>query len=284
MKTAKTPVRSLLSIITRDERRSRESRSTLSLSAVKFLPLVFLLSNCAAPPPPEKELGNRTFSSIAIISPSDILSVSASDPRSDKMKESIGTGAASGSLGGMLIGAAACGPYLYGLCVIGIGTAGFITGGAGGAIFGFSGISGSTAEDLTNMVEDINLANDLQTELVNNVIQQVDVAMLSNPETAEIQVVITIEKLEFAKAQRKVHLQSTVRASFESTESRRVPEYGSRVFKGRSSEYNLDNLLESDTGAVRDAVKESLQNVVDEIVLVLNAHWNLATDKKVSAN
>ncbi len=241
--------------------------------AVVSLILAIALTSCSAPPPPQKSLGDRRFTSVALISPADILSVTAGDTRADRVKEGVGVGAASGSLGGMLVGAAACGPYLYGLCVMGLGAAGLLAGGAGGAIYGYTGISGSKAEGLAQRVSDIHSDRDLQTWLVDSVLQRLPPEMLAEPAAAEVQVVLTIEKIEFNKLEGKVHVETTVMAAFESTESRRVPEYGSRLFTGQSGGFRLEELLDQDSSSMKSAVDQSMLPTIDEIVEVLNARW-----------
>jgi uncharacterized membrane protein len=241
------------------------------------LTIVLVLTGCTTPPPPQKNLGKQTFSSIALMSPADILNVTTADPRSEKLAEGVGTGAASGSLGGMLVGAAACGPYLYGLCVIGLGTAGFIAGGTSGAIYGFSGISDSSAKELERRIESFNDENDLQAQLVTNVTGLVPNEVLSEPGLAEIQAIVTIENIQFLKSDGEVHIEILVRLTFGTRESRRVPELGSRTFIGSSKADDIDYWLESGSGEIESVIVRTLDEIAKKIAAALVEHWSPAT-------
>jgi uncharacterized membrane protein len=258
----------------------RTVRSKCTLNTARCMVILLVLTSCTVPPPPRKELDTQTFSSIAIISPTDISNVASVGTRSEKMKEGVGIGVASGSLGGMLVGAAACGPYLYGLCVIGLGAAGIIAGGTSGAIYGFSGISDSAARDLKNKLEDLNHEKDLQALLTTHVKTLVPDEMLTEPEVADIQAILVIESIEFLKSEGEVYLETLVRLTFATTESRRVPEHGSRVFMGRSQSAEIDVRLDNDSDEIELAIKKSLNEIAIEIALVLTEHWSpsVATD------
>jgi len=243
------------------------------LYTVGCIVVVLFLTCCAAPPPPRKELGSQTFTSIALISPADIIIVTSGDTRSDKLKEGIGTGAATGSLGGMLVGAAACGPYLYGLCVIGLGAAGFIAGGTGGAIYGFSGVSGSAADGLQKKVEDLDREKDLQAQLVTHVKALLPDEMLTEPEVAEIQAILVIENVKFHKMKDEVYLEVLVRLTFATNESRRVPELGSRIFTARSLPADIDDWLDEGSNKLELAIEGSLYEITGIIASTLTEHW-----------
>jgi uncharacterized membrane protein len=251
-------------------------KSGFRLNTSRCLIVTLSLTGCTTPPPPEKELANQKFSSIALISPADILSVTTADPRSDKLKQGVGTGVTSGSLGGMLVGAAACGPYLYGLCVIGIGAAGFIAGGASGAIYGFSGLSDSSARELEGRIEDINLENDLQTQLVEHVKELVPNEVLSEPALAEIQAIVAIEKIQFLKSAGEVHLEILVRLTFATRESRRVPELGSRDFTAHSKGDDIDHWLEAESSKLESVVAGILDEIARNMAEALVSHWSPA--------
>jgi hypothetical protein len=234
--------------------------------------LITSLASCASSAlKPELEV---YFTSIALVSPQDVLDATQPRTRGDKAQEGAGKGLAAGTVGGAAVGALACGPFLYGLCVTALMGAGMLAGGATGALYGFSGFPKDVARKLEHNVEALSRQQDLQSSLVDHIRQQVPSEMLTEPETAEIQAVLVIENVEFIKAKGKVHLVSTVQVTFESTESRRVPQYGSRVFKGQSRDFELNNWLDTSSGDLEEAIRQSLLEVAGKIVTVLNDRWD----------
>jgi hypothetical protein len=237
--------------------------------------LCLSLFACAAPKPQKSELPDRTFSSIALISPKDIIAINTPETRTDRGVKGATTGSASAGLGGVLIGAAACGPYLYGLCVVGLGTAGLVAGGTAGALYGFTGISGDMAKELEQRVVILNRQRDLPSELVNNVTSRVPATMLAQPEYAEVQAILTIEKIEFSREQGLAYLKTQVRLTFAATESQRKPEFGSRLFYSLTEEKDFDSWLDTDSNALDLAIDKCLTSLAEEIEVVLREHWAL---------
>lgn len=228
---------------------------------------------CATPKVEKDELPDRTFSSIVLISPKDIIEINTPETRSDRVAEGAIAGSAGTGLAATLIGAAACGPYLYGLCVVGMGTAGLLAGGATGALYGFSGLPADVVKKLEQRMVELNQQRDLQSELVNKVTSRVPAAMLAQPDAAEVQAILTIEKIDFSHKKGQALLKTQVRLTFAATESQRKPEFGSRLFYSRSEQEDLDAWLEPDSSALNRALNECLASVAEEIETVLREHW-----------
>ena len=247
------------------------------VTASLVITMVVTLASCSSPKPrSEPEVH---FASIALVSPKEVLDASQPQSRGDRAQEGVAKGGATGVVGGAAVGAIACGPFLYALCVMAAASAGVLAGTATGALYGFTGFPKDIAKNLERNVETLSREHDLQSALVGHIRQQVPPEMLAEPEIAEIQAVLTIENVEFIKEKDKVHLVSTVRVTFESTESRRVPEYGYRIFRGRSSEFEWNNWLDTDSSDLREAIKQSLLEVANKIVTVLNARWDSTAGK-----
>jgi len=233
--------------------------------------MVFTLASCNSPKPrSEPEVH---FTSIALVSPKQVLDASQPDSRGDRAQEGAVKGLGAGVAGGAAVGAIACGPFLYGLCVVALASAGMLAGTATGALYGFTGFPKDVAEKLEQNVETLSREKDLQSALVGHIRQQVPPEMLAEPEIAEIQAVLVIENVEFIKEKDNVHLVSTVRVTFESTESRRVSEYGYRIFRGRSSEFKWKKWLDASSGDLEEAIRDSLLAVSGKIVTVMNDRW-----------
>jgi len=236
--------------------------------------VVVLMSCSAQQPQPEADV---YFATIALVSPREVLDAVQPETRGDRAQEGLGKGLVIGTAGGAVVGALACGPFLYGLCLTAAASAGMLAGGTGGALYGFTGMPAKSAKALERNVETLSRERDLQSKLVEYIRQQVAPAMLAEPDSAEIQAVLTIENLDFVTRGNEVQLESTVKVSFESSEFRRVPQYGIRVFKGKSGEFDLKHLLDADSGELEEAVRQSLQVVAEKIVKALNDHWRTAS-------
>ena len=242
-------------------------------SRLLFLWLFLSLAACTTHNPQKSALPDRIFSSIALVSPRDIIEINTPDTKTERATEGAITGSAGAGLGGVLIGSAACGPYLYGLCVIGLGTAGLLAGGASGALYGFSGISSDVAEKLEQRMVILRQQRDVHSELVDMVISRVPEGMLAAPESAEVQAILTFEKVEFSKEQDQLSLKTQLRVTFAATKSRRKPEFGSRMFYCLSSPEELDAWLDNKSNTLDTAVDQCLALLAEEIEIVLRNHW-----------
>ncbi|MEH6587908.1 MAG: hypothetical protein V7720_15210 [Halioglobus sp.] len=235
--------------------------------------LCLSLFACATQEPQKSELPDRTFSSIALISPKDIIAINTPETRAGRSVEGATTGGASAGLGGVLIGAAVCGPYLYGLCVVGLGTAGLLAGGTAGALYGFTGISDDVAKELEQKAFKLNRQRDFQSELVNSVTSRVPAAMLAEPEYAEMQAIVTIEKIDFSREEGLAYLKVQVRLTFAATESQRKPEFGSRIFYSVTVQNDFDSWLNANSSSLDLAIDKCLKSIAEEIQAVLREHW-----------
>ena len=111
-----------------------------------FILIAALLSaSCATKQPVVQDLPHRTFSSISLISKTDLMKIVTPGTTTEKAKEGFEKGATAGGVGGMAAGAF-CGPY-WGLCAGGFGMVGWLAGGLTGAMYGFTGISEQTLLD-----------------------------------------------------------------------------------------------------------------------------------------
>jgi hypothetical protein len=134
------------------------------------------------------DLSRRTFSSIALLSPSVITDVTTADRRSENAKESYERGSEAGLVGGAAAGAA-CGPY-WGVCVGYFSIMGSLAGGVAGAMHGFYDISEEDLHELEEKLRFLDRYQDFQAILMRSVKALVPTGMLSEPERAEIQAVI----------------------------------------------------------------------------------------------
>ncbi len=242
-------------------------------SFIGFLVTLLIVSTTACSSPPPKKEFERNFKSIALVSPRTVMDVVEIETRGERAQEGAGKGFAAGTIGGAAIGAIACGPFLYGLCVTALMSGGMLAGSATGVLYGLSGFPKDDARELEKQVEILSSKHDFSSALVETISQRLPAEMIADPESAEIQAVLYIENIEFRKVSGGAQLLTTIGASFESTESRRVPQYGSRNFTGESSTYDVDEWLETDQGKLELAIRESLSSASVEIVELLNDRW-----------
>jgi hypothetical protein len=160
---------------------------------------------------------------------------------------------------------------------VGLGTAGSLAGGAAGAFYGFTGFSRDAAQELEKQMFDLNRAKDLQAEIVFELRERVPTEMLSKPELADMQAILAIENIEFVRQKDVVYIETFVRLTFSTNESRRRPETGSAVFHGRSHQDNLNAWLNADSDDLAVAVNESFVEVAEKIAIVLKEHWRPTT-------
>ncbi len=236
--------------------------------------LCLSLLACTTQAPKQDTLPARTFASIALVSPTDIVRVDAPETKSERVLKGASAGGAGTGLAGVLVGAAACGPYLYGLCVIGLGTAGMLAGGVAGALYGFTGIGEDEANKLESRVTRINARENLQSLLVGDITSRVPAAMLASPETAAVQAVLTLEKVEFSGDHSDVYIETHVRLTFAATDSQRKPEYGSRLYYSQKHKGRLKAWLDADSPALQEAIRACMEDIAVEIETVLREHWD----------
>ena len=261
--------------------RQQAGGKDLIVRALAIATITSLLA-CSTAPPERAPSAEFRYRSIALVSPQDVLDATRPKTTSQKAQEGAGKGAIGGTLGGAALGAVACGPFLYGLCVSVLAGTGFLAGGATGMLYGFTGFSREVAKTLEQRVELLSSDHDLQSLLVDHIRQQVAPEMLAAPEVADVQAVLIIENIEFIKKGDKAFLLATVKASYQSTESRRVPEHGTRVFTGQSDKVEIGKLLDKDSDALRQAMRQSLLAVADQVVAAMNYRWEPGTTEPSS--
>ena len=229
--------------------------------------------SCAPVQQNQDDLPNRTFSTLAIVSPREIVEVVTPETGTERMLEGASAGSTGVGLGGAVVGAAACGPFLYGLCVFGLGMAGMMAGGIGGAFYGVTGMSTEDAALLELRMGKLMLARDLQSELIDTLRVQLPAAMLAKPDVADVQLIISFERFEFSKSGDAVRLEAKVRLQYATDGSERRLEEGFRAFKVRSGEARLDDLRSPDSPALASAIDDCIAGAAKEIEVLLHEHW-----------
>ncbi|MFV8816866.1 hypothetical protein [Haliea sp. E17] len=236
-----------------------------------LLAVVLLVAACASKQPEPPGLPYGTFSSISLISQTDLIDIVTPETKTDRAKEGFGKGATTGGVSGMAAGAV-CGPY-WGLCAGGFGLIGWLGGGVAGAMYGFSGVSAEDSAALEQKLHDLQLNRDFQSILVAEVKRQLPDGMLAPPESAEIQAILVLESMEFVNRDQKIFLRTHARLTFTLDDSTSEPAIGSKVFKARSGASDLDKWLADDSSEMQAAVRECLDLISGRVAAALNQRW-----------
>lgn len=166
----------------------------------EICPVLLLLCSCATSSPEISSLPK--FDSIAIINASTFAELDRPERESERIEKGIKTGAVVGSLGGAVVGASACGPVLYGACVIGFGAYGFMAGTFTGVAYGhysFAGLSTTDIAYLDEVMSRLEHERNLGQELSKQLELRIPSDAMALPESADIQVVVRLEHIEFSR-------------------------------------------------------------------------------------
>jgi hypothetical protein len=230
-----------------------------------------VLASCATKQPVEPDLPYRTFSSISLISKTDLMEIITPATKTERGQEGFQKGAAVGGVGGMAAGAI-CGPY-WGLCAGGFGLIGWLGGGLTGAMYGFSGISEQDSITLKENMEALNGKWDFQSGLVDRVKKIVPSTMLTEPESAEIHAILVLEGVEFINQNQEVVLETHARLVFTLNNSASDPAISSKLFTGLSPASDIADLRGFRSKKMKQAMDESLKLIAEEVAKALTERW-----------
>lgn len=239
--------------------------------SILILIISLVLAACATKQPVEPDLPNRTFSSISLISETDLMEIVTPATTAERSQEGFQKGAAAGGAGGMAAGAI-CGPY-WGLCAGGFGLIGWLGGGLTGAMYGFTGISEQDSIRLRKNMESLDSKWDFQSDLVDRVKQAVPSAMLTEPESAEIHAILVLERVEFIDLDQEIVLETHARLAFTLNNSSSEPAIGSKVFTGRSPASDIAEWRAFQSKKMKQAMEESLKLIAEDVATALTERW-----------
>jgi hypothetical protein len=171
----------------------------LRFSTLAVYCLSLLLSSCAQTPQTITTDEPPQFERLALITPEMFTGIERADSHSDYVDDALFTGTAVGAVGGALIGAAACGPFFYGVCVFIFATQGMAVGGvaglAGGALYATTGFSHEDALYINEILPRLDQERDFQQELAVHLKLELPREMQSTPELADVQVLVILDRI-----------------------------------------------------------------------------------------
>jgi hypothetical protein len=165
---------------------------------LKTLPVVVLQCSCATQPP--EVIPAPTFNQIAIVNAETLASLNLPASESEHFEQSVETGAAVGTVGGAIVGAAVCGPVMYGVCLAGFGFYGLLAGSVSGSVYGlysYTGLSESDTAYVNETMSWLEHERNFQQELSTQFELQIPLELQASPEKAYMQVIVRLDRVEF---------------------------------------------------------------------------------------
>lgn len=233
-----------------------------------------LTCSCASNPAYNRGEVNLQFSTVAIVTPEDIVAVEAVESNFSTPGKGANYGSAGGTIGGAMAGALACGPYLYGICVLGLSTVGMIAGGIGGALYGFSGVS---EEDSLYIIEEmayLRQHRDFQNELAAGVASKLPAGLVSTPLIADAQAITTINSIGFVQKKDTVYLEvnATVTIATKKIDGEFLET--KHELQVESKEADIDDWLRTGSRELEGSVNECLDDLISGMASVILEHRN----------
>lgn len=145
---------------------------------VVCLCVVALLPACVSEPE-KPRLQPRRFATIAIVSPVEFTKYISPESKTDKAMQGASAGSGTAGLRAMAVGALACGPFLYALCVSGAGLAAMAVGGLGGLMYGVTGISEEDLHVLDRKLHALEATGGQQNQLTDMLRERLPKQMLA---------------------------------------------------------------------------------------------------------
>ena len=231
-----------------------------------------LTSSCASDLAYNKGKVNLQFSTVAIVTPEDIVAVTAVESNFSTPVKGAGYGSAGGSIGGAIVGAIACGPYLYGLCVLGMSTVGGVAGGVGGAVYGFTGVSEEDSLYIIEEIEHIKQHRDFQNELATGVASKLPDGLVSTPLIADAQAITTINSIEFVQKKDTVYMEVNATVTIATQEIEGESLEAKHELQVESKEADIDDWLRTGSRELEDSVNECLDELISGMTSVILQH------------
>ena len=171
-----------------------------------------------------------------------------------------------------MAGALACGPYLYGICVMAMGYAGMIVGGVGGALYGFSGVSEEDSLYIIEEMAHINQHRDFQQELAAGVASKLPDGLVSTPLIADAQAITTINSIEFVQKKDTVYMEVNATVTIATREIKGESLEAKHKLQVESKEADIDDWLRAGSRELEDSVNECLDELISGMTSVILEH------------
>lgn len=236
-----------------------------------------LLVSCASNSIYNSIGGKPKFSTVAIVTPQSVVAIEGAETKSSKAAKGITYGSAGGAAGGAVVGALACGPYFYGVCIVGMSAAGMLAGGTAGAMYGFTGVSKEDSLYVLEEIEHLRHRRDFQTELAEGVIGGLPIEIVSTPEEADAQAITQVKSIEFIEQdQGSVFMEVSAKVTIVFRHENSEYEQIDKNISVRSSTDKLDNWLAPGNDSFESAVNQCLDRLTEEMTVFVLNHASLS--------
>jgi hypothetical protein len=210
------------------------------------------------------------FSTVAIVTPDNVVAIEGAETKFTRAVKGVTYGSAGGAVGGAMVGALACGPYFYGVCVVGMSAAGMLAGGTAGAMYGFTGVSKQDSLYILEEIENLRYHRDFQSELAEGVIRRLPMDIVSTPEEAAAQAIAHVKSIEFIETDKgSVYMEINARVTIVSRRESASYEQIEKSIIVSSSVDQLENWLTPGSDKFESAVNECMEKITEEMATIV---------------
>jgi|GEM_PF-5211892 len=211
------------------------------------------------------------FENLALIASERLPGIERADSHIERAVEGIRPGATVGTMGGVVVGSAACGPWLFPICVLQFGLLGLLAGGvAGGALYSTTGLSEVDALYVNEALSRIDQERDFQQELIAHLELQLPPEIQSTPEQADVQVLAGLARINFIQRSRdeiQIEIFGLLAFSWE-IENKHFATH-TIGFKAGSKKEDIDTWLANDSKMFEVAIEEGIAELSSKMTSAL---------------
>lgn len=223
-----------------------------------------LLCSCASHTPNSEK--TALFESVAFVTAKDLPELTRPGAEREAVDANVKSGAAAGALGGAAIGAAACGPVLYGGCLAIMSWYGLVVGSVGGAavgLYNYSGLSYTDSAYVEEVLSGISDRRDFHVDLRTQVERNVPAEALADPQEADAQIVVLINQISFIEVEDEL-VSTQVQGAMTLSQAQAPDEQPYREsFMARTSAKDIDDLIAGDGQLLESEIDECLSEIAD---------------------
>lgn len=239
-----------------------------------------LLLSCASQAPSPAQAPQ--FKSIAFVTSKDLPELTRPESESEVVERHVYAGAAAGTVGGAAVGAVACGPVLYGVCIAIMSWYGLVAGSVGGAALGLydhSGLSYTDSAYVELVLAGIDDRRDFHSDLRKQVILRIPAETIVAPQDADIQIVVRVNQISFIEIEKEL-ISTEMYAAMILARAQEPEEQTYReVFAAKAPAKDIDDLIAGDGQLLESAIDECLSEIAKLMSNRLDRLWVEGADE-----
>jgi hypothetical protein len=230
------------------------------------LATALVICSCVSQPPTSARV--PPFEDVAFVTAKDLPELTQLESETKFIENHMYAGAAVGTVGGAMIGAGACGPVLYGPCVVIMSWYGLVAGTTGATVLGLHNYSGLSETD-SAYVEEILLRfeskRNIHSKLSEEVEGQVPVYLLDIPENADIQIVVRVSRINFIEDDNELirtELYGTIILAWAQESGEQAYR---EIFSATATPKDIDDLIADDGRLLESAIDQCLSQLANQM-------------------